>query len=286
MKENILEKSGDEPRKDEVKFTRHSRAGYKTYAEILASENPQAPFDPEKQITPDITEQGAELARSEAEKFFDGMNPETDALFFASSNEARALDTANIYRQVAHEKGFEILTPEHTRSGVADAIGEGEIRTVKNLSLNNTNTLAGSVFNPKFLTGKENLAALDEETRQKWEEARAIIDADDKGSWGANFYHHSEEIQKIFPELKSAKDLYETNFKNLIRLAEFGMKKAQESEHPKNIKILTFGHENYISYALNKYFGDHEIKYCETITVDVGDETRIERRGEKEVIIS
>lgn len=284
MKENTLEKSGDESGEDEVKFTRHSKAGYKTYAEILASKNPQAPFDPERQITPDITEQGAELARSEAEKLFDGMNSETDALFFASSNEARALDTANIYRQVAHEKGFEILTPEHTRSSVAATIGEGEIRTVKNLSLNNTNTLVSSVFNPKFLTGKENLAALDEETRQKWEEARVIIDADDKGSWGANFYHHSEEIKKIFPELKSAKNLYETNFKNLVRLADFGIKKAEESEHPKNIKILAFGHENYISYALNKYFGDHEIKNCETITVNVCDKTSLERRGEKKVL--
>lgn len=282
MKENIGENNND--REDEVMFTRHSKASYKTYAETLASENPQAPFDAEKQIIPDITESGIELAKNEAEKLFTAMNPETDALFFASSNEARALETANIYRQAAHEKGFEVLTPEHTRSGVAETIGEGEIRAVKNLSLDNTNTLESNVFNPKFLTGKENLLVLDSETRRKWDEARAIIDADDKGSWGTNFYHHSEEIQKIFPELKNAKEQYETKFQNLLRLAEFGIRKAEESEHPKNIKILAFGHENYMSYALNKYFGDHEIKNCETITVDIGDDTSLERRGEKKTL--
>mgnify|MGYP001620184623 CR=1 FL=1 len=279
--ENLPEESR-ENREGSVFFTRHSKAGYKTYAEILKSDDPTAPVDPERQVVPDLPEAGVELARDSAEEFLDTLDPETDQLFFASSNEARALETAAIYKEVAETKGFEIIKPEHVRGELAEEIGGGDIRVVDALSLNIKNNLLSSVFNPSAHVGEVNLEALDPKTLTKWNEARAIIEAGDRDSWGANFYEYGEEIQKIFPELKTSRELYETKFKNLLRLAEFGLKKAEESSLDKNIKILAFGHENYMGYALNKYFGEHEIKNCETLTIKpAGENLAINRRGEE-----
>lgn len=273
------------PRRDSVNFTRHSKAGYKTYAEILASDDPQGPVDVEKQVTPDLPEAGVALARESATRLFSEYNPEEDALFFVSSNEARALETANIYREVAHESGFEVIAPEHVRGQLAQQIGEGEIRVVKNLSLDIQNTLLSGIFNsPKALT-KINWEAVDPELREKWERAKAIVDADDKGSFGPNFFHHSEAVQQIFPEIQTSRDVYETQFQNLLRLVRFALKKIDASSYPKNIKVLAFGHENYVGYALNKYFHDHAIGNCETLQITLEDEhLQMQRRGEKTVI--
>lgn len=41
--------------KDSVEFIRHSKSSYKTYGDILKSENPKAEFDKENQSTPDLT---------------------------------------------------------------------------------------------------------------------------------------------------------------------------------------------------------------------------------------
>ena len=269
-----------------VHFTRHSKAGYKTYVEISKSNNPQQAVNPEEQITPDLLEKGIEMAQKAAEKFFDGLNPETDFLFFGSSNEARALETADIYRQVALERGFNVIRPEHVRGKLAEEIGGGDIRVIENLSLNIDNNLIGMVFNPKSNVGEINWDAVDEETKKRWVQARAIIDADDKGSWGANSFYHSAEIKKIFPEIESAEDKYNRKFKNLTRLARFGIEKAKESGIKGNVKILAFGHEDYIGYALDKYFSDHEIANCETISIKTGEDNSltIERRGEKKKI--
>jgi len=134
-----------EEREDSAHFIRHSKSAYRTYEEIQKSESPEQQLDPEKQVTPDLPEAGIELAEQEADKFFEDLDPETDAIFFTSSNEARALETANIYRKAAHEKGFDIITPENTRGELAEEIGEGEIRVLKNLSLNIDNVLLSGV---------------------------------------------------------------------------------------------------------------------------------------------
>ena len=265
-----------------VHFTRHTKAGYKTYKEILKSDNPQQAIDPEKQVTPDLSEQGVEMAQEAARDFFRSLNPATDYLFFASSDEARALETANIYKETAKEMGFKVLVPEHVRSQLAQDIGGGEIRVVDNLSLNIKNNLLGSIFNPESHLGTVNWSAVDPETKGKWSRARAIINADDRGSWGANFYHHSSEIKKIFPEIMDAEDEYNAKFQKLVRLAKFAIKKAEESNVDGNIKILAFGHENYVGYGLNKYFGDHELRNCETINIEpIGEELSLGYRGEE-----
>ena len=135
-------------KKHSASFIRHSRASYKTYSDILASEEPLKDFDPEKQSFPDLSEAGIELATKEAEKFFDTLDPVKDSLFFASSDQARALETANIYRQVAHARGFKVIKHENVRSKKSDEILRGEIRTFKNLSLDHTGgVLLGTLFN-------------------------------------------------------------------------------------------------------------------------------------------
>ncbi len=281
---------------------RHSKANYKTYAEILKSDNPQAPVEREEQILPDLTPEHKEFANKEAEKFFEHLDPQKDLLFFVSSDEARALETANIYREKAHTLGFEVvkpykdlesnkLVPATRRKSIVNKIGGGEIRTLPSLSLNIKNTLISSVFNPENRLNEINWEAVDDETKEKWDQARRIINKDDHDSWGANFFYHSEELQKIFPELASAKEKYETKFHQIVKLIEFAYKKIKEHkdanpDFTNNIKVIGFGHENYLVYALNEYFKDHEIGNCEAIsftTDDMGQITLKRREETKQI---
>lgn len=274
-------------KKDEVKFTRHSKAAYRTYAKIVGGGDPLARVDREGQVVPDVPEAGVELAQKSAEELFTSMDPETDVLFFVSSDEVRALETANIYRKVSHERGFVTLKPENVRGELATSIGEGEIRTVRQLSLDIDNTLFSSIFNPDRTMPPINWEGIEESKREQiqkaWDDARAIIHSDDKGSWGSNFFAHSEAIKEIFkevyPEMQSSKQVYEGKFQNLIKLAEFALEKSSKIKG-KNVKVLAFGHENYMGYALDKYFQDHELNNCESISIETdGDNFTMERRG-------
>lgn len=271
------------PGSPEVYFTRHGNSPYKNNAETLASDNPQAAFNPDTQQAGDLTEKGIALAHEKAAELLGVLNPQTDSLFFVSSNEVRAIETANIYRQEAKMRGFEILKPEHTRSEFADETGDGDIRVLHNLSLNTKNALAATVFNPEHLLSSSiKWEAIDDEAKQKWAAARAIINADDKGSWGANYHAHSEEIKQIFPEMVSAQDLHNTQFQNLLRLVRWTDKKVGGLSSEKNVKVLAFGHENYISIALEEVFQKEGINNCETINVSVNeDKIKAEFRGEQ-----
>lgn len=261
-----------EERNDEVFFTRHSMAQYLTYLQKKLSDDPTGPIDYESQIPNDLSEKGIELAKEKALDFFANFDPSKDVLFFASSNEARAIETADVYRRIAKEKGFEILIPEHTRSSYADEVGDGEIRVLQNLSLNIKNMIVFSVFNPDSQQNPKFLEKVDPETRAKYEQARAIINAHDYGNLVDNFYNYSEEVKKIFPEIKTAEDMFSIQFRNLTRLAKFGLEKAKESGLDKNVKIISFGHENYMINALQEYFGERALKNCETIQIDVSEE--------------
>lgn len=270
----------DIPKKEEkvsADFIRHSISSYKTYAEIMASEEPMQQFNPNEQLTPDLLEKGVALAKQEAEKFFATMDPEKDLIFFASSDEARAVETANIYRQVAHEKGFEIVKPEHSRSKLSDEIAEGEIRIIQNLSIygsnSKSNAVIDSVFNPPEKRGETNWDAIDDpELKIRFKQASAIIEADDRGSFGPNFVAHGEEVKKIFPEITTAEELYKNQFGNLIKLLKFGLEKTQSAQPEKNVKILAFGHENYLMHALEKLLQEDGIKNCETMHFSIDDE--------------
>ncbi|MEI8337700.1 MAG: hypothetical protein WCF92_00960 [bacterium] len=260
--------------KPSADFIRHSVSSYKTYADIVSSDKPLEQLNPNNQSFPDLPEKGIEFAKQEAEKFFAGLEPKKDVIFFASSNEARAIETANIYRQIAHQKGFEILKPEHSRNEHAEEIGEGEIRVVKNLSIypdKNTNILIDSVFNSPKKRSLVNWQAVPTELKERYDRASKIIEADDKGSFGQNLAAHSEEIKKILPEISTAEELYKGQFQNILRLIKFGLKKAESSKQEKQVKIIAFGHENYLMHMLEKSFQEDGIKNCEAINLNVED---------------
>ncbi len=254
-------------------FIRHSKSGYETYKSIRSSGEPLADFDQDQQILPDLTPEGVELANNEAENFFSTFSPEDTSLFFVSSNEARAIETADIYRHIAHSKGFEIIKPEHARSSLSEQTAEGEIRVLHNLSIypNKSKVVFDGMFNPKKYRGQINWDKIPEDVRQKYDQAIAIIDADDQGSFVANFAKHAETIKEIIPEIDTPEELYNSKFKNLIRLAQFGEKKIKEGDSEKPIKILAFGHENYLIYFLQKYLEKENIGNCEVVNFSIED---------------
>lgn len=257
----------DAKREDSINFIRHSNAGYTTYKKVLRSDNPTAEFRKEEQVTPDLTEEGIELARQEAEKLFESLNSNNDILFFASSNEARAVETAYIYHKVAKEQGFQIIKPEHSRSMLSEEMSGGEIRVINELSIDSKNMLLDFLFVSPDKRGDINWAVVDPEFKVRFDQASKIIEDDDQGSYGGNLQKHGEKVKEVFPEITTAQDHFNMKFKNLKRLAKFGFNKAEQSGQAKNIKILAFGHEGYVAQAIQNHFQEEGIDNCETIQV-------------------
>ena len=264
---------------DEFFATRHSISPYKLNEGIIKSNNPEDAPNADKQwFNSDLTPEGLKLAKEKAEDFFAKLNPNTDALFFVSSDLVRAAETAKIYLDAARERGFEIILPREKKDKTlepknkAEEIGDGYIRKIDCLTLDHLdNMLREQIFQSKdYLNEVQNLKNVSEETKKKWTEARKIIEADDRGTWGNNYAVHSEEIQKIFPNVKSAKEVYESKFKNMLRLIRFGQEQIKKQNPEKNIKVLAFSHENSFLYFLNKNFGE-SMKNCESISFKVED---------------
>ena len=287
-----MEKFHQNRENDEFFATRHGVAEYKLNEKIITSDNPEDSPDANKQwFNSDLTPEGKEKAKESAYEFFSKLNPETDALFFVSSDLVRAAETAKIYMDVARENGFEIVLPrkredsEQEYRNKAEEIGEGYIRKIDCLTLDHLeNMFREYIFQPEdYLKKLENTLEtsdvdserlnISEETREKWTEARKIIESDNKNTWGENYAAHSDEIAKIFPDVKSAKQVYDSKFKNMLRLIKFGQKKINEEQPEKNIKVLAFSHENSFLYYLNENFGD-SMKNCESISfkVEAGDD--------------
>jgi len=272
-------KSGNldkDERDDEFFAIRHSKAEYKMNEAIVTSDNPESEFNPKKQdFLSDLTPEGKELAQQEAEKFFNDLDPEKDAIFFTSSDLVRAIETAKIYKDEAKKRGFEIIKPKNVRDDLVEKIGDGEIRKLNNLSLDIDNMLIEFLFHPEKDYLEEVVKSKDyvsEETKEKWKQARQIIEADNKGTWGKNYYQHSEEIKKIFPNIKTAEELYNKKFTNTIKLMKFAQKKINEENYHKNIKVLGFGHENLFVHFLGKNFKECGIDNCESIGFKINDD--------------
>ncbi len=275
-------------------FTRHGPAEYQLNEGIVDSDNPEAKPSSDKQwFNSDLTPEGIELTRNKAIEFFSKLDPRKDSLFFVSSDLVRAAETAKIYLDIARERGFEVILPREKNDNrpesrnMAEKIGEGYIRKINSLTLDHLeNTLREFVFSPTDYMNKiKDLDTVSDETKNKWAEARRIIESDNKGSWGDNYAAHSEEIQKIFPNVKSAKTVYESKFKNMMRLIKFGQRKINEQNPQKNIKVLAFSHENSFLYFLNKNFGE-SIKNCESIVfkVETDDKISISAKGQTKQI--
>lgn len=285
----------ENPREDSIDFIRHSEASYKSLLGVLKGYDPTQAIDADKienQPWPDLTPEGVELAKQEAEKYFSRLDPAKDALFFASSNQARALETGKIYADIARAKGFEILKPNQVEprdSGrtLAQTIGGGDVKVVRSLSLDIGNVLAQCVFSPENQLEKARLhwENVDADLKARWDQARAVIEADPKASWGDNFITHSEAVKTLLPEVATAKELYERDFAHLARLAEFGLNKARDSGIQKNVKILAFGHENYLGTFLEEVMREDGIKNCEVMhIVDTDEGLKANFRGKEALL--
>lgn len=281
--------SQDKDRNDEIRVFRHSIAKYQYDETRVNSEDPERKVDfSEQWFYEDLTPEGIKLAEQKAKEYFDTLDPKKDALFFVSSDLVRAAQTARIFLDEARSRGFEIIKPRDTKispefkaddessyRNKAEEIGEGYIRKINCLTLDHLeNMMREKVFyQTDYMDVIPHADKVSEETREKWKQARAIIEADNRGSWGGNYAAHSEEIAQIFTNVKSAKDIYETKFKNMIRLAQFADKKIKEEDPEKNIKVLGFSHENSFIYFLNHNFGE-TIKNCESVAFHISEETR------------
>lgn len=272
-----------------ITFTVFRHSGppyYRLDRSIVTSRNPEAkPLANDQSFYSDLPPQARELALRKAQEFFDRRDPKTnkpimdpkkDAAFFVSSDLNRSVETALIFLEEAHRRGFEIIEPRKEQGertayrDMADHVSEGAIRKIECLTLNHLeNKLREEIFQPtdflkEVVKYPENVS---QETLEKWGQARAIIERDNRGSWGANYAAHSQEIEKIFPNVKSAESVYNTKFKQMLKLVRFGEKKRQESGFPKNVRVLGFSHENSFIYFLQQNFGE-TMGYCEDIAFD------------------
>jgi len=259
-------------------LTRHSKTDYLEYDRILSSDNPHAPFDHTKQELNDLSEEGIDHAEHSAQQFFEKLDPKTDQLFFLSSNEARAIATADIYRRTAHQQNFTVIPHPASGSPLAAKLAGNEIQVIDELSVNPQDTLLFHAYSRGDF-GPEYWKNEDPEFMKKWQQARAIINADNRGGWGANFLAHSREVEKIFPQIESMDKYYQTNLQAILKL----VKKLHHQFADTNVKVLAFGHEDYLVRMLQELFDQEGIKHCETISFDISpenpDEIIVSSRG-------
>ena len=271
-----------------IKFIRHSKSYYKHYQAILNSENPNRLFDAATQVMPDLSDDGLELAQDEAKKLFSGMDKDQEALFFVSSNEARALSTGKLYKDIAKEQDFAVITPDNHRNRMDEEHVDTDIRVVTSLSIKSSSLLWNAVYTPEKYLAEINWEGFDYEVKQNWDAAREVVMHECKGSWGANFSFYSDLLKsdKLLPaDQNTAGDLFETQFHQILRLVRFAAKKVAGSFQGKRIRIIAFGHENYVAKAFEKYFHEEGIGNCEAIDVNMmGDELSFIRRNVRAVV--
>lgn len=253
-------------------YFRHAQALYGAIVEKLRSDNPRGPIDIETQPENDLTEAGHKLARASAEGFLARLDPKKDELFFVSSDQMRALQTARVFIEVALQKGFRVIRHDKTGSSVAANVGDGYIRSLETLSHSYADALPDAVFNPPSQLPEINWKTVPPEYRAQWDKARADVLADDRGSWGANFFAHSEEVESMLPGVRSAKDLFAKRYKALVRQAQVALRSTQGQR----VNILAFGHENMVGIPLERDTGDHALPNCEGVEMVDGKLKRVE----------
>jgi len=261
MERNSIEGKIENQPGARIFFIRHSRATYASYSEKLASENPESALDLSAQL-PDLPEAGIELAKESAQKFLSKFDSSKAVLYFVSSTQARALETAKIYSDVALDNGFEIVSHQKEAPPYVRKFGGDYVRSLDSLSLHMENQVLASVFNPVTNSPDINWGQIDPQVKDTFEKARQIVLSDDKGSWGANFYAHADDVKVLMPEMETPTELYETQYAHLQRLASFAREKASAE---KQTIVVAFGHENYMSKALEEETGRESIGNTEPV---------------------
>jgi hypothetical protein len=168
--------------------------------------------------------------------------------------------------------GFEVVPHEPRRELInkaGESEGQGRVRVLESLSLhrkeNAKNQLEMSIFNSAKTLPAINWEAIVPETKARWEKAREMVMADDKGNWGANFAAYAKLVSETvegFEHIETPEKLYETQYQNLKRLAEFARNKDTGD---KQVNVVSFGHENYMSVALAQDTGEESIANTEAV---------------------
>ncbi len=290
-----------------IGFMRHSIAGYAKAIEGIINRPLQAvPISRSTYLEDykDLTPEGKELAERAAKKLLDGMDPENDVLYIASSPTERAVETAAIVLRLARERGFTIV--DHGEKGLRDqdqsskVAAHSQIRTFPALASLDMKIPAwiADLFTPRDIYAHDLKAPLSEENidrlfinnwgvigeteegqltveqQNAWKRAKQIIINDDKGTWVSNLVHHAPKIIKEFkddfPELV---DPIENSMKQLAvmtRMFRWGLDKFKSNPENanKSLKVLVFGHEEYMA-ALEDIFGEggHNIENCEVTSL-------------------
>lgn len=248
---------------------RHQEAKYQLNKRVLDSEKPQDPVSADDQeFDSDLTEKGKREAKEEAILFFQQFDPVQDAFFFVSSNFVRSIETGKIYLETAEEKGFEIIFPENPSDQTVARVGEGKIRHIDALSLKIDDAVLDQLFDPKndhLKLAAERGVHFDPDIVNRWNAIRKQIEADNKGTWSENWRHHSQAAKEMLPEIQTAKEMFDTQFKNLLKLMEFGRKKIEASKQEKKIRVLAFTHENLFTHWLAEEWNESGLRPGESV---------------------
>jgi hypothetical protein len=173
--------------------------------------------------------------------------------------------TADIYRKTALKLGFKIVQQENNKEDDNHTKEYPNIRSLSSLSLKNVRPFIVSIFTPEKYKTDINWNMIDEEMKNKWLQARKIILENEYDDWGDNFYYYADRVKEIFPELKTPVELFNSQFQNIQKLAAFARNKMNREYSGKSIKILAFGHEDYMGVALEKEFCDKNLGECEVV---------------------
>jgi len=287
-------------------FIRHAPAKYASYGAILSSNQPAQPFNSMRQTFPDLTKEGYEKARVSAVEFFDGIDPTRYRIFPLASNEARAIETALVYQQVAKEKGFGhlvLFNAHHVGNGAKEALIRENpankwflehLGIVSELGIYDDKTpdpnalIRDGVFNPKSRRTVVNPKSISPELYAKYNEACQIVDADPQASWGDNWMKHAVHVkQGPFPEVKTPIEVYDDQFRKTMNKVKLAGKKSETmglNDLGQGVKMLMFGHEQTVGHALDSKFGEHALKNCEPLVFGLEDRVIGQFRGKEAVL--
>ena len=288
-------------------LVRHDDAVYSLNISIAESSEPLQLFNKSAQPSEDLTETGISHAEQMAYEYFSNFDCKNNEIAFFSSALTRARQTAAIFLRVAKEIGYKIkiisgrsdsakvqllnleefenvdekrkrmyMKRNQVHKELFENQGNAEIRTLGLLSLDYLKqSFVDSIYLPYDYIQQmknDNAAKLPAAYKDIWTKCRKVIEADNRGDWGANFLTHSVCVQAMFrkykidrslddstiPSLSSVRDLYNGIFRNILKLMEKAddMLDFYESSHSeqKKIKIIGFTHENQLLYFLKKEF--------------------------------